>query len=190
MKGFLVRRGLRAFARRYDYDVSYMQAMYDASPAALAGFMKGTALSSHRIAAPLEASEAARLVGVLHEDCGPCVQIVVDMAREKGMGDGQIEAVIAGDLAAMHEDTALGYRFARAIVERHPEVDRLREDVRARWGDKGVLDVTLNVQISRLYPMIKVGMGYAKNCTMIAVGSKRMAPSYAREHDAYRSAGT
>jgi hypothetical protein len=165
-----------------------MQAMYEASPAAFSGFMKGTALARHRIAAPLEASEAARLVGVLAEDCGPCVQIVVDMARENGMADAQIEAVIKGDLAAMQEDTALGYRFARAIVERLPEANSLREHVRARWGDKGVLDLTLNVQISRLYPMIKLGMGYAKNCTMVTVGKSQMAPSYAGKDNDSRSA--
>ena len=171
MKRYIIHRVLDAFARRYNYDASYLKAMYAASPRAFASFSKVAGLARHREAAPLEATEAARLAGTLAEDCGPCVRLVADMARENGMADDQIAAVIAGDIAAMAPDTALGYRFARAIIARLPDADDLREEVRSRWGDKGVLDLTLGAQMSRTYPMIKAGLGFAQSCGPITVGS-------------------
>lgn len=184
MMRWLVNRVLEVAMRRYDYDVSYMRAMYAASPSAFMRFNKVAALARHREAAPMEAHEAARLVGTLVEDCGPCTQLVADMAREEGMADDQIAAIIAGDLAAMSADTALGYRFARAIVAHLSEADDLREEVRARWGDKGVLDLTLGTQMSRTYPMIKVGLGFAKSCGPVRIGSTTVLPSGHKGGDA------
>lgn len=178
MMRWLINRMLDAMGRRYDYDVSYMRAMYAASPKAWMRFNKVAALARHREAASLEASEAARLAGTLAEDCGPCTQLVADMAREKGMPDDQLAAIIAGDIGAMSADTALGYRFARAIIARLPEGDELREDVRTRWGDKGVLDLTLGAQMSRTYPMIKAGLGFAKSCGPIRIGVTTVAPTF------------
>lgn len=177
MMGWLVNRIFDALGRRYDYDVSYMHAMYAASPKACMRFNKVAALARHREAVPVEASEAARLAGTLAEDCGPCTQLVADMAREKDMPDDQIAAIVAGDVAAMSADTALGYRFARAIIARLPEADDLREEVRSRWGDKGVLDLTLGAQMSRTYPMIKAGLGFARSCGPIRIGSTLVAPA-------------
>lgn len=187
MMRWLVGRVLETAMRRYNYDVSYMKAMYDASPSAFMRFNKLAALARRREAAPLEAHEAARLVGTLVEDCGPCTQLVADMAREKGMADDQIAAIIAGDLAAMSADTMLGYRFARAIVAHLHEADELREEVRARWGEKGVLDLTLGAQMSRTYPMIKVGLGFAKSCGPVRIGSTTVRPAWHRGDDATAS---
>lgn len=177
MMRWLVNRIFDKAMRRYSYDVSYMRAMYDASPKACMRFNKVAALARHREAVSLDASEAARLAGTMAEDCGPCTQLVADMAREKGVADDQIAAIVTGNVEAMSVDAALGYRFARAIIARLPEADLLREEIRARWGDKGVLDLTLGAQMSRTYPMIKVGLGFAKTCGPIRIGSTTVAPA-------------
>lgn len=177
MMRWLINRMFDTAARRYDYDVSYMRAMYEASPKACMRFLKVAALARHREAAPLAASEAARLSGTLAEDCGPCTQLVADMAREKGVPDDQIAAIVTGDIGVMSADTALGYRFARAIIARLPEADELREEVRTRWGDKAVLDLTLGAQMSRTYSMIKAGLGFAKICGPIRIGAATVVPA-------------
>jgi len=177
MMGWLVHRMFDVMAKRYDYDMSYMRFMYAASPRACLRFNKVAGLARHREAVTLEASEAARMAGTLAEDCDTCSQLVVDLAREKGMADDQITAIVSGDVTAMNADTALGYRFARAIIARLPEADDLREMVRERWGDKGVLDLTLGAQMSRTYPMIKAGLGFAKSCGPIRVGLANVVPA-------------
>lgn len=168
---FLTKRVLNAVAKHYDYDYSYALAMHDASPKAFRKFMAVAKLASHREAASVEAIYAAKLVGTLLEDCGPCTQLVVNMAREKGMSDAQLAAVLGSQVAAMSPDTALGFRFAKAIASRMSDEDAAREAVRARWGEKGVIDLTFAVQISRMFPMIKAGLGYATACRRVQVGT-------------------
>lgn len=171
MLSFFANRALHAFSNRYDYDVSYMRAMLAASPNAFMKFANMTKLATHRESAPKEAVYAAKLVGALIEDCGPCTQLVVNMAREARVDAGQIEAVLRRDVAAMSPDTALGFRFAEAVAYRLPGEDDARDAVRAAWGEKGVVDLTFAVQISRIFPMVKAGLGYAKECRRVSVGS-------------------
>jgi hypothetical protein len=146
-----------------------MEAMLDTSPAAFFKFARIIDLAQHRESAPLEAYYAAKLIGALAEDCGPCTQLVVNMAVEAGVARGQIEAVLRRDVAAMSDDTVLGFRFAEAIVARGADEDDLRNAVRTAWGDKGVLDLTLSLQVGRIFPMIKAGLGYAKECRRVTV---------------------
>jgi hypothetical protein len=168
----IARSKLREMSARYDYDTSYMEWLLDASPGAFFKFAKLMDAARHREAAPANAYFAAKLVGALAEDCGPCTQLVVNMSREAGVPADQIEAVLRRDLAAVHEDTALGFRFADAIAARSADEDAVREEVRTMWGDKGVVDLTFALQIGRMFPMIKAGLGYAKECRRVRVGDK------------------
>jgi len=128
--------------------------------------------SSHREVVPVEASFAAKLIGALAEDCGPCTQLVVDMALEAGMPNDQIEAVLRHDPRAMNGATVLGFRFADAVVRRSPDDEEYRDAVRAEWGEKGVIDLTLALQMGRMFPMVKAGLGYARECRRITVGGR------------------
>lgn len=175
MRKWIARRMIDRFTARYGYDTSYMRAMLMASPAGFFKFLAVTKLAAHAEAAPRDALFAARLVGAMTEDCGPCVQIVVDMAREADVSDTDISAILRRDPGAMSPDAALGFRFADAVARRSGDDDAARGDVRALWGEKGVIDLTFALQASRLYPMVKAGMGYAKECTRVTIGGKPVA---------------
>jgi hypothetical protein len=174
MRSWIARRTLRAFARRYGYDVSYLEMMLNDSPAAFFKFAPIMKAAAHREAAPIDASFAAKIVGALAEDCGPCTQLVVDMAVEAGMPKDQIEAVLRRDVRAMNEATTLGFRFADAVVRRSSEDDEFRDAVRAQWGQKGVIDLTLALQMGRMFPMVKAGLGYARECRRVAVAGNNV----------------
>ena len=149
MRSWIARRGLRAFARRYGYDASYLEMMLNCSPAAFFKFAPVMKAAAHREAVPIDASFTAKIVGALAEDCGPCTQLVVDMALEAGMAKDQIEAVLRRDVRAMNEATTLGFRFADAVVRRAAEAeDEFRDAVQAQWGQKGVIDLTLALQLA------------------------------------------
>ena len=160
---------LRAYGKRYEYDVSYLEMMLDYSPAAFFKFAPIMKASAHREAVPVDAAFAAKMVGALAEDCGPCTQLVVDMALEAGMPTDQIEAVLRRDPRAMNEATTLGFRFADAVVRKAAEDDEFRDVVRAQWGQKGVIDLTLALQMGRMFPMLKASLGYAKECRRVTV---------------------
>lgn len=174
MLEFLARRSLRRFSERYDYDVTYMRHMLDISPSGFFKFSRLAQLSLHRESAPTAAVYAAKLVGALTEDCGPCVQLVSNMAREAGRPADEIAAVLADDAAALEPDARLGAAFARALVVRGPSLQAEREAVRARWGDKGVIDLTLAVQIGRVFPMVKAGLGFAEACSLVEIDGRRL----------------
>ena len=174
LRRFLARRALKAFAARYDYDVSYMEHMLQVSPAAFFRFAGLTRLARHREAAPKEAFYAAKLVGALAEDCGPCVQLAVRMAQEAGVAEAQIEAILTRERGSMTPDTRLGFRFAEAIVGRRREATAAREVVRRRWGEAGMIDLVLALQLGRIFPMVKAGLGFAETCLRVSLGARRI----------------
>lgn len=168
----IARNRVRAFGKHYDYDASYMEAVLDASPSAFFKFSKLIEAASHRESAPIDAYFAVKIAGARAEDCGPCTQLTVNMAIEAGMTRDQIEAVLTRKFEAMNENTALGFRFADAVINRASNEDEVRDTVRSAWGEKGVIDLTFSLQIGRMFPMIKAGLGYAKECRRVIVGDK------------------
>ena len=168
----IARNRIRAFSKHYDYDASYMEAVLDASPSAFFKFAKLVDAASYRESAPIEAYYAAKIAGARAEDCGPCTQLTVNMALEAGAPRDQIEAVLTRDFASMNDDTALGFRFAEAVIDRAANEGALREEVRALWGDKGVIDLTFALQLGRMFPMVKAGLGFAQECRRVNVGDK------------------
>jgi len=169
MRSWIARRMLRATSKRYGYDTSYLEMMLKESPSAFFKFAPVMKAAGHREVVPVDASFAAKLVGALAEDCGPCTQLVVDMALEAGMPKDQIEAVLRRDPRAMNDATVLGYRFGDAVVRRSQDDGEYRDAVRAEWGEKGVIDLTLALQMGRMFPMVKAGLGYAKECRRVTV---------------------
>ncbi|MGX1106680.1 hypothetical protein AB7M47_005063 [Bradyrhizobium elkanii] len=174
MRSFIARRMLRAYSRRYGYDTTYLEIMLKESPAAFFKFAAAMKAAAYRAVAPVEAFYAAKLTGALAEDCGPCAQLVVDMAIGAGMAEQQVTAVLRRDVAAMTADTALGFRFAQAIVQRSADDGACRDAVRARWGEKGVIDLALALQIGRIFPMMKLALGYAMECRRVTVAGHQI----------------
>jgi hypothetical protein len=174
MRSFFARRVLRATSRRYHYDVGYLDHLLKESPAAFFKFAGLAKASSHREVVPVEASFAAKISGAMAEDCGPCAQLTVDMALEAGMAKDQIQAVVRRDIPAMNVETALGFGFARAVLDRSDDQDEQRKAVRARWGEKGVIDLAMALQMGRMFPMMKLALGYAKECRRVRVDGREV----------------
>jgi hypothetical protein len=169
MRKWLAHRMLHRFGKHYNYDIRYIEALVTDAPDAFFRFSKVYAIANYRKVVPREAAFTAKLVGALHEDCGPCSQLVVDMALEAGVPKAQIEAVLRHDVPAMSKATALGFRFAIAVANRTADEDDAREAVRTEWGNQGVIELTFAVQVSRVYPMVKAGLGFAKECRRVVV---------------------
>jgi hypothetical protein len=167
MRNYFVRRIVQRVGRRNDYDPSYLLYLLDEAPKAFWKFMRATAMSRHREQAPVEAVLTVRLLATMTEDCGPCTQLLAHHAREAKMATEQIEAVLTRNLAAMNPVVALAHRYADAVLNRHPDAGDVREEVRGRWGNKGLIDLAMSMQGARLYPMIKIALGYAAECRRV-----------------------
>ena len=162
-------RWIDRFEKAWSYDASYMRHVLRASPASLLKFAMGARAPDYR-AAPAEAIVAAGLVGTLSEDCGPCVQVGVDIAAANGVDPKVLKAILAGDEAGMGDAAALAWRFARASLARDLEtVEPLRDEIVARWGDKALVAISLSLVASRMYPTLKYALGYGKACSKVRV---------------------
>ena len=168
LKAFLARQ-IDKMERQWGYDASYLRRVLAASPATFLRFGVLPGLVDRR-AAPGAAIAAAGIAGTLVEDCGPCTQISVDMAAAGGVRPEILRAILAGDEAAMGEDAALAWRFARASLARDMETcDPLREEIARRWGDKGLVALSLAITTARMYPTLKYALGYGKACSRVVV---------------------
>ena len=169
MLNAILRRTIDRFEKTWNYDASYMRDLLNLSPWAFIKFGMVTSLGRRR-EAPVAAMAAAGIVGTLAEDCGPCTQIGVDIATRSGVKPDVLRAILAGDEAAMGEDAALAYRFARASLARDMErADPLRDQIIARWGDKAVVAIGLALTTARMYPTLKYALGHGKACSRVIV---------------------
>lgn len=172
----IVRWRLRAMERRYGYDTTYIREMFATSTSAFVRFAFFSTFAEHREGLPRDAVYTTKIVAAMSEDCGPCTQLVVKMAEEEGVPAKVIRGVLGGREEDMSPDASLAFRFARAVLAHDIlESDRLREDVRARWGKKGAVSLATLIASSRVYPMLKYGLGHGHACTRVSVAGEDAA---------------
>jgi hypothetical protein len=54
-------------------------------------------------------------------------------------------------------------------VTRNGEEDSLRECIRQRYGDEGLIEMALAIASCRAFPVTKRALGYAVSCSKTAV---------------------
>ncbi len=134
----ILRCVIQRFERRYDYDATYMREILDTSMPAFVKLGLAQAMNTHREGVSLDALFAARIGAVRFEDCGPCAQLVVNMAAEAGVEPLQLHAIVARDLPRLSSDALLGLRLADAVLAHEP-TDGIRAEVIARFGQRGLV---------------------------------------------------
>ena len=85
MMTWFLQRWIAKFERTWNYDAGYLRDVLDADPRALMAFSKVAAIGNYHKDVPPAAYCAAGIVGTMSEDCGPCTQLVIDMAQRKGV---------------------------------------------------------------------------------------------------------
>lgn len=174
MIAWLIRLRLAAFEKRHHYDASYLRDLLGLSRKGMLGFARATALANYREEVPIAAWYAAKIVAAQSEDCGPCVQLVVNMAREEHVDDVVLRGVLRADLAAMGVDAALGWRYARAVVAHGDDIAALRDEVLHRWGPRALASLALTITASRMFPMLKYALGHGQACQLVGVGDEAL----------------
>ena len=164
-----------AMERAFSYDARYVHEMLDASTAAFLKFGLFQKMGAHRDGVSREAWFAAKLAAVLSEDCGPCAQLMVDMALKAGVDAKIIAALARGDLERAGADAALGYRYGLAVATNAPEAVALSVDAEARYGKRGLVSLALGVASARVYPALKRGLGHGAACRKLVVANDTIA---------------
>ena len=169
---------VQRFEKRYGYDATYMHEIADTSVGAFMKLAMAQAMNTHREAVSLDALFAARITAVRFEDCGPCAQLVVNMALEAGVAPAMVRAIVARDADRMSSDALLGMRLADAVLA-HESGDTAREAALARFGEKGLVTLAYSIAATRIYPTMKRALGHAHACERLRVGDETVTAARA-----------
>lgn len=176
MLKYFFNKMLESMKSRYGYDVRYMQDILDTDVVAYLKFMGFQTMSVHQGNLPDRAIFAARLRAIIHEDCGPCTQLIADMASEANVSPEIVQAIVTRDIEGLPEEVALVVEFTDLVLSHNPEADRLREGILALWGMKGLIAITYGISSSRVYPTMKYALGYGHSCHKVQIDGGSFVP--------------
>lgn len=183
MLKWIIRSRLAAFETKYSYDMSYARDMLAADLRAFFAFARVTPMSNYRRGVTKDAYWAAKLVGTVSEDCGPCTQLMVSLGLHDGADPKQLAAVLAGRDADLTADTKLAVEFARASLARSSEADELRDAVVAKWGPRGLVSIAFAITAARIFPTLKYALGHGRACQRVVVAGEPIVVAHATSFD-------
>lgn len=155
--------------KQWGVPLDYCRFIVRVSLRAFFKFAKFLSVDEYRRVLPPGPCYVARIVALQHEDCGTCVQIAVSQGRKAGVPAEQLRAVLDGKLDDLPEELKDAYHFAEAVVTKSGEGDPLRERIRLRYGDEGLIEMALAIASCRVFPTTKRALGYAVSCSAVAV---------------------
>jgi alkylhydroperoxidase family enzyme len=142
--------------------------MANVSPRAFMKFGKLGKLAQYRRALPADASAIAHLIAARSEDCGPCVQISINLSLGGGVSKDILRAVLDRQPDRLPPKLADVYHFAESVVT-GVEDDTLRQRVRDHYGDEALIEMGLAMAVGRTFPVVKRTIGYAKSCSLMKI---------------------
>ena len=160
------RQFLRGFSQHYDYDITYLEDLMDASPGAFQAFDAAMAMGRYQKAAPTDLLMIAGIATTRFEDCGPCLELGLKMAAEQGVPQDVIRGALHGGQGLQPEYLDI-YHYARAVAANEEMDPELLPRLKARWGKEVVAELALIIVASRLYPTLKRALGHAKSCSLM-----------------------
>jgi hypothetical protein len=169
MLRWLIRRKLDAEEKKLGESVDYLRHVVDVSPAAFLRFCSILPFANCRKVLPKDAWFVAQLVALKHEDCGPCLQITVNLARKAGVNAALLRYVLDGDCHEMAQEMVDVLRFTQSVITAAGDEDQLRETLRQRYGDRGLIELSYAIASSRIPPTVKRCLGYARSCSVVSV---------------------
>lgn len=158
------RQALQEFGRHFDYDVSYLLELADASPEALRAFEAAMPMSRVRKVAPVEAVQIAKIAGMRAQDCGPCTELCLKIAREAGVTEMVIQGALRGGKGLNAEQRDI-HDYARAVALNEEMDPELLPRLEARLGKAALAEIAVNLVGVRIYPTLKRALGHAKSCS-------------------------
>lgn len=172
MKNFiysLISNRLDAAEKSLGESLEYLRHIARTSLSAFFKFALFTPLSQHRKKLPAAAFHVARIVATQDEDCGTCVQIVVNAARQEKVPVEIVRAVVESRPEDLPADLRDVYHFAGEVVKATYMEEEYRARLRGRYGEEGLVELALAIASARVFPVTKRALGYALSCSKVEV---------------------
>jgi AhpD family alkylhydroperoxidase len=151
-------------------EMDWAYRLRDVAPLRLMRFSFIKTVGGPRQITPPETYHAAGLAAAMAEDCGPCVQIHVNLALKDGVPERVLQALLKRDFANSTPEATTGFKFGDAVA-RGEDATEFRDAIASKWGERGVIELAFTISTARFYPAVKRAMGYAKACEKIKIGA-------------------
>jgi AhpD family alkylhydroperoxidase len=151
--------------------MDYAYHLRDVEPSRLWRFTLIKAVEGNRKHTPADAYHAAGMAAAMIEDCGPCVQIHVNLALNDGVDAEVLRSLAARKVDKVPPHVALAFRYGEAIGQ-GVMADEMRDEIRKLWGEKGLIELAFTIATARFYPGLKRGLGYAHTCERVIVNDR------------------
>ena len=168
MLSWFLRRELDAEEKKLGESMDYLRHIVDVSPAAFLRFASIMPFANSRKTLPKEAWYVAQIVTLQHEDCGPCLQITINLARQQGVAAELIRSALDGDCETIQQDLAEVYTFTKSVTVGSEDAG-LRDKLRDRYCDRGLIELAYAIASARIPPTVKRVLGYATSCKSLEV---------------------
>lgn len=172
MLNTLIDRLIRKQEAATGESADFLRDLYAGSPTSFWRFALFLPMSRHRGALPRDAGCAVRIAAVHAEDCGPCLQTVINLSLVAGARPEILRAAVEKNLDAMDEETRLAFEFARYLCARDARSEELRSAVERRWGKAGLAEIALAIASTRVFPTVKRAMGYGQTCQRVVIAGE------------------
>ncbi len=175
MLNWIINRQLDSLERHLGASVDYLRHVARTSKTAYFKFMGFVPMAAHRGGTPRRMLFAARFLATQREDCGTCLQIVVDQATREEVSVEIIQALIDDDLSRLDRETRLAVEFASAVLDNTDEQRTTTgRTEKLRW-EKRIVDLSLAIAAARVFPTLKRGLGYAVSCQKVELRVPQIA---------------
>jgi AhpD family alkylhydroperoxidase len=151
-----------------DVNMDYAYHLRDVAPSRLWRFSMIKVIEGNRKHTPADAYHAAGMAAAMVEDCGPCVQIHVNLALKDRVDADVLRSLAARKLDGVPPHVALAFKYGEAVGQ-GVMADEMRDEIRKLWGEQGLIELAFTIAAARFYPGLKRGLGYAHTCERVVV---------------------
>ena len=173
----MIEQQIASFETEWNYPMDYAREVLGLGALVFKKFFDAAQIGEYCEGISKPASFAAKILAVMAGDCGPCVQLVVDMAVREGVPPEALAQLVSGELDALPDDLRLTAQFTRALLDRSDALPELRDRMREHYGTAGLVSVAFAVINASMYPTLKYALGYGQSCAPIAIGTARILPT-------------
>lgn len=165
LSGRLSEAMIRYGEKKLGVPLDYMREIAANAPAAFR--LLGRVSQLGHALKPGHAAHLAGLGAAMHDDCGTCVQIHINLARQDGVAEDVLRRAVMGEAGKLPSPLAEAFRFGEAVAANDPEMHALRETLEATLGKRAVIEMAIGIGFARFYPTIKRALGHARSCAVL-----------------------
>lgn len=169
MLRWLVARRVASEERRVGVPLHYVRHILRTSRAAFIRYVMFIPMSRYRKRLPADAFHVARIVATRAQDCGTCLQIVINLARRDRVPTEIISAALDRRIDSLPAELQDVYQFTTAVVEATYDEEPLRERLRERYGEEGLIEMAFAIATAQMFPVTKRALGYAVSCSKVRI---------------------